>query len=170
MVIEIVMKILIVYDSLFGYTKKIAYSIGEATSAQYETKIQKVDEITLQDIKDFDLLIVGSPTHGGRFTEPMKKFITALPEDSLKNMKVSTFDTSFPTTNMGFFINHVVKIFGNAAPRLAKEFEKKAAINLDSKIFYVLVKEGPLKDGEKERAKEWIDQIINTNRNIIVNQ
>ena len=167
MLIELVMKILIVYDSLYGNTKKIAYSIGETTSAQYETSIKKVDQITSQDIKEFDLLIIGSPTHGGRFCEPMKKFIKELPDNFLENMKDGTFDRWFPTTNMGFFINHVVKIFGNAAPRLAKEFEKKGAIILDSKIFYVLGKEGPLKEGETERAKEWIDHIITSNSKVI---
>lgn len=154
------MKILILYDSLFGNTEKIAYAIGETTKVYHETSIVKADQNTRSDLRDVQLLIIGSPTHGGQFTEPIKKFIDSLPKDSLIDLKVATFDTSFPTTNMGFFMNKLAKIFGNAAPRIAKKLAKKGATIIDTKIFYVLGKEGPLKEGEIERAKNWGEELI----------
>lgn len=154
------MKALIVYDSLYGNTERIANAIGEKLSSYHDTKTIKVIKANPNDIDGIDILIIGSPTHGGRFTDPIKTFIGLLPEKELQAIKTLTFDTSFPTTNMGFFINHIVKIFGNAAPRLSKELKKKGANVIDSKTFYVLGKEGPLQEGETERAKEWVVQSI----------
>lgn len=154
------MRILILYDSLYGNTEKIAYAIGDATKPFHETSIIKVDKNTRFDLRDVQLLIIGSPTHGGQFTEPIKRFIDNSTQDSLIDLKVATFDTSFPTTNMGFFLNKLAKIFGNAAPRIAKKFAKKGATVMDTKIFYVLGKEGPLQEGEIERAKKWGEELI----------
>ena len=154
------MKVLIIYDSLYGNTEKIANTIGEKFSSYHNTKVIKVNNINKYDIENVDLLVIGSPTHGGRFTEQIKRFIEKLPNKNNYTVKAITFDTSFPTSNMGFFINHIVKIFGNAAPRLSKELNKREIKVIDSKIFYVLGKEGPLQEGEIERAKEWTDQII----------
>ena len=154
------MKVLVIYDSLYGNTEKIANVIGEKFSSYHNTKVIKVNNTNTHDIENVDLLIIGSPTHGGRFTEPIKKFIENLPKKNNYTIKAITFDTSFPTSNMGFFINHIVKIFGNAAPRLSKELNKREIKVIDSKIFYVLGKEGPLQEGEIERAKEWTDRII----------
>ena len=115
------MKALIVYDSLYGNTERIANAIGEKLSSYHDTKTIKVIKANPNDIDGIDILIIGSPTHGGRFTDPIKTFIGLLPEKELQAIKTLTFDTCFPTTNMGIFINHIVKIFGIAAPRLSKE-------------------------------------------------
>ncbi len=154
------MRILILYDSLYGNTEKIALAIGDTTKLEHQTNIIKVDHNTTVDLQEVDLLILGSPTHGGRYTEPVKKFIDKLPKNVFVNLKVATFDTSFPTTNMGFFLNNVAKIFGNAAPRIAKSLAKKGLTIIDSNIFYVLGKEGPLQEGEIERAKKWTDELL----------
>ena len=134
------MKILIVYDSVYGNTEQIANAMGEKFSSYHDTKIMKVTKPDPNVIDNVDLLIIGSPTNGGQSTEPIKKFIGLLPEKKLQTIKVMTFDTSFPNTNMGFFVNHIVKIFGNAAPRLSKELKKKGANVIDSKIFYNLLR------------------------------
>lgn len=153
------MKVFIIYDSLFGNTEKIAKTIGETLSLSHDTIVVKADNNTITNMEDVNLLVIGSPTHGGWFTEPIKKFIASLPTETLQNFKVATFDTSFPTTNMGFITNHLAKIFGNAAPRISKKLNKKGATVIDSKIFYVLGKEGPLQEGEIERAQMWANQL-----------
>jgi flavodoxin len=58
-------KTLVVYDSTYGNTEKIAQAIGEAIGGQ----ILRVGEVNPADLKGFDLLIVGSPTRGGLPTE-----------------------------------------------------------------------------------------------------
>ena len=155
------MKVFIIYDSLFGNTEEIANAIGEAFSHFHNTIVLKAEKADPTNLEESDMLIIGSPTHGGWFTEPIKKFIASLPAEVLQNIKTATFDTSLPTSNMGFVMNHLAKLFGNAAPRIAKKLNKKGLNVLDSKIFYVLGKEGPLQDGEIEKARKWADQLNN---------
>lgn len=153
------MKVLVIYDSVYGNTEIIANAIGEKFNSFHETEVIKAPNLDFKDMEGVGLLIIGSPTHGGWYTEPIKKIIESMPREALVDIKVATFDTSFPTTNMGFIMNHLAKFFGNAATRLKKKFVKKGTTVIDSKIFYVVGKEGPLQDGEIEKAQMWVDQL-----------
>ena len=70
------MKILVIYDSLYGNTEKVAKTIGEAITG--DAKVQRVGEVDSSGLKTFDLLIIGSPTQGGRPTKMMQDFLNKL--------------------------------------------------------------------------------------------
>ena len=148
-------KALIVYDSLFGNTKKIAEAIQEGLNNKHDSGLINVKEFKKGDIENIQILVLGSPTHGGRYSEPVKAFFTTLPDNSLKGIKASSFDTSIPVDDKGWFMRLLIKMFGYAAPRIAKELSKKGASIISSETFWVLDREGPLKDGETERARAW---------------
>ena len=58
------MRILIVYDSLHGNTEKIAQAIGDALVG--EVSVRRPDGAEgAPKVEAIDLLIIGSPTHGG---------------------------------------------------------------------------------------------------------
>ena len=48
-------------------------------------------EVSPADLPGFDLLIVGSPTHGGWFTEGIRDLLEASP--TLEGIQVAAFDT-----------------------------------------------------------------------------
>jgi len=56
------MKVLIVCDSVYGNTEKLAKAIGGAITG--EIKVLRVDEANHSELKMIDLFIVGSPTQG----------------------------------------------------------------------------------------------------------
>lgn len=144
------MKVLIVYDSLYGNTEKIAKVIGNGISN--EVNVLPVAQVNPDEIKLLDLFIVGAPTHGGRASEPMQEFLKKLPVGSLKNMKVAAFDTRSTTK--------WVKIFGYAAGRIAKNLKNKGGTPVVSpEGFFVTGTKGPLKEGELERAASWAKAI-----------
>jgi flavodoxin I len=133
------MKALIVYDSGFGNTEKVAHVIGEAISGQ----VFRVGEVNPADLKGFDLLIVGSPTHGGFQTKGIDGLLKALP--ALGGLKVAVFDTRARKT-----------IFGYAAPKIAQRLEKAGGkLVAPPEGFFVTGKQGPLEGGELERAADW---------------
>jgi len=70
------MKVLIVYDSVYGNTGKIAKAIGDAITG--EVKVLRVGEVNSSELKTFGLLIVGSPTHGGRPTPAIQDFLNKI--------------------------------------------------------------------------------------------
>ncbi len=153
-------KALVVYDSLFGNTRKIAEAIKEGLDNQYDSKLMSVKDVKLTDINSIQLLILGSPTHGGRYSEAVKAFFATLRDDSLEGIRASSFDTSIPVDGKGWFIRLLIKMFGYAAPRISRELTKKGASIVSSETFWVLDREGPLKDGETERARSWAAGLV----------
>jgi len=71
------MKVLIVYDSVYGNTEKIARSIGNVIAG--DVKIVSAGEAVPSELESFGLLIMGSPTYGGRPTQTMQNFIDNIP-------------------------------------------------------------------------------------------
>ncbi|MDD5505083.1 MAG: flavodoxin family protein [Candidatus Omnitrophica bacterium] len=59
-------KVLIVYYSRTGNTKKMAQLIGEGLKAQgHNAVIKETDKVCLDDLKSADGIIIGSPTYYG---------------------------------------------------------------------------------------------------------
>jgi len=142
------MKALVVYDSTYGHTEKIAQAIGEATGGE----VLWAGEVDPEDLKGFDLLIVTSPTHGGRPTPEIHGLLGVSP--TLEGVMVAAFDTR--TVSIW---NRIFR-FGYAAPRIAQSLEANGGNLLaPPQGFVVLGIHGPLKDGELGRAADWAQAI-----------
>jgi flavodoxin I len=74
------MKALVVYDSVYGNTEKIAKAIGEAIAPSGEVKLVRVGEANPSQLTPVDLLIVGSPTHAGRPVQAVQEFLKKVPK------------------------------------------------------------------------------------------
>jgi flavodoxin I len=145
------MKTLVAYDSVYGNTEKIAKAIGEAIAG--EVTVLPVGEVNTSELTTLDLLIVGAPTHGGRPTEAMRDFLDKVRERGLKGINVAAFDTRLTA--------RWVRIFGYAAGRIAGRLKKDGGTLLASpEGFFVEGTEGPLKEGELERAAAWTKEIV----------
>jgi flavodoxin len=153
------MKILIVYDSLFGNTRQIAQAVAEACTGHEVQVIQAKDAQAVQ-LSGQDFLFVGSPTHGGRPSEETKKFLDRIPPASIKDLKAATFDTGIPVEGQGRFTRWILRIFGYAAKRIAKPLQARGARIVGMETFFVLEKEGPLREGELGRAKQWAGNML----------
>ncbi len=140
------MKSLIVYDSTYGNTEKIARAIGAALTG--DVKVQKAGEVNIAELASYDLLVIGSPTYGGRPMPTVADFLGKIPDDAVKGKNVAAFDTRIPTK--------FAKLFGYAADRIAKSLKDKGAnLMVPAEGFFVNGKSGPLKDGEEARAATW---------------
>jgi flavodoxin I len=151
------MKALIVYDSVYGNTEKIARAIAEAIAPSGEVKVVQAGEASPSELESIDLLIVGSPTHGGRPTPAIQDRINKMPQPSLQGINVAAFDTRIPTK--------LVRVFGYAAGRIAGNLKKKGGTLVASpEGFFVTASKGPLKEGELERAAGWAKGILESKR------
>jgi len=149
------MKVLIVYDSVYGNTEKIAKAIGGAITG--EVKVLRVDEANPSELKTIDLFIVGSPTQGGRPTPAIRDFLNKVPEPSLQGINIAAFDTRISTKLVG--------VFGYAAGRIAGNLKGKGGTLIASpEGFFVKGTKGPLKEGELERAAGWAKGILESKK------
>ena len=148
------MRTLIIYDSLHGNTKEIAEAIYNGI-AQPDTKILPVEKAITDDLKDIKLLIVGSPTHGGTAKPTLLDFLKRIQKDSLVGIKIATFDTRFLEEKQKVALRLLMKTIGYAAPKIAKILESKGGeLIVKPEGFFVKKAEGPLLNGEIQRAKE----------------
>lgn len=154
------MKIVIVYDSEFGNTEKIAHAIREGIGPGHVVNVVRAAAASDQDIHGADLLFVGSPTHGGRCTEPVRQFIDKLPAAALQGMRAAAFDTGMRAEGQGFVVKRVVKFFGYASTRMAPLLQAKGAGETRTETFAVSGREGPLLDGELTRAETWARSVV----------
>jgi flavodoxin len=152
------MKVLIVFDSFFGNTEQIAHAISNSFAANYIVEACRVSEFELEHLNGLQLLIVGSPTRGFKFSTATKDFFAKIPANGLKGIKVAAFDTRIsPMDANSRVYNLLSKTFGYAAEPIAKMLVKKGGeMIIPPAGFIVKDTEGPLKEGELERAASWL--------------
>ncbi|NPV80546.1 MAG: flavodoxin family protein [Firmicutes bacterium] len=151
------MKTLIVYDSIFGNTEQIALAIGNALGSKGNVETLRVSDVKPKHLNGLELLIVGSPTRAFRPTKAITDFLNKIPANGLKGTRVAAFDTRVSTVDVNSrFLNMMVRLFGYAAKPIADKLEKRGgSLIIPPEGFFVKGSEGPLKDGELERAANW---------------
>lgn len=145
------MKVLVVYDSVYGNTEQIARAIGGAIME--DVRVIRAGDASPADLEGIDMFIAGAPTQGGRPSPAMQGFLKKLTELVVKGMSMATFDTRISAKWVG--------IFGYAGGKIAKHLEKKGGnLVLNPEPFFVKGTQGPLKEGELERAAGWAQEVI----------
>lgn len=142
------MKALIVYDSQFGNTERIAQCIASTLSEFGQARAVRVGQIQSGELQGVDMLILGCPTQGMRQTPAMQSFLARIPRESLSGLSAACFDTRFR--------GGLWKI--SAAPSMAKQLRTMGVeLLVPPESFFVksMKKEGPLLAGELERAASW---------------
>jgi flavodoxin len=157
------MKSILIYDSQYGNTEKIAQSISTVLGTQGEVTMIRVTDVKMDMLVGVDLLIVGSPTQKFRPTEAIKGLLNGIPANRLKGIKVVGFDTRLTQSNIDGtpVLPYFVKIFGYAAEPISKVLKKKGGeLIVPPEGFYVEGTEGPLVKGELERAATWAQKLF----------
>lgn len=140
---------------MYGNTEQIARAIGGAVGEN--VKVLRAGEVNHAELKTIELLIVGSPTQGGRPTPAIREFLNKIPKSSLKGIKVAAFDTRFSTKFVG--------VFGYAAGRIAKDLKARGGVPVvHPEGFFVTGAKGPIKEGELERASRWLQEIAKSKK------
>ena len=151
------MKALIVYDSVYGNTEKIARAIAEAITPPDEVKVLRAGEANPSELASIDILIVGSPIHGGRPMPAVQEFLNKVPKLTLQGINVAAFDTRVASK--------LARVFGYAAGRIAGHLKRKGGVLIASpEGFFVTGTKGPLKEGELERAAAWAKGILESKK------
>lgn len=146
------MDTLVVYDSQYGNTERIARAIADTAKAASTVRLVRVNADASPAIGQPDLLIIGSPTQGWRPTSAMQSFLSAMIAELPAGMMVACFDTRFPKPRW---------LTGSAARSMARTLRKAgASLVVPPESFFVDGKEGPLVAGELDRAPGWADALL----------
>lgn len=152
------MKTVIIYDSVYGNTGKIAEEVARVRGQ--EAKLIHITDARKEDIEEFELIIIGTPTHGGRATAAVQAFLKKIPSGAWEGKKVAVFSTGMPAGSVNFLLKLVIKLLGYAAsPTLAGILKNGAFRAAEPVDFMVKEKQGPLLEGELQRAGQWAESI-----------
>jgi hypothetical protein len=158
------MRALVVFESMFGNTEAIAKAIGDGLSSGMDVDVVEVGAAPTT-IAGVALLVVGGPTHAFSMSKPVTRQSAA---EQAKRPLVST---------NGGIREWLASLEGGSAATAATAFDTRAdkprlpgsaahaaerrlrrlgfGVAARAESFYVAGVEGPLIEGEIERAREW---------------
>lgn len=146
------MNALVVYDSTFGNTERIAGAIADWLEQHGSVRLLRVAKAQPVDLEGIDLLVLGCPTQRHKPTPAIQAFLASIPHATLRGMRAATFDTRYRKPRL---------LTGSAARVIAKRLRKAGASLLQPpESFFVAAREGPLEEGELEQAAEWAHQVL----------
>jgi Flavodoxin domain len=163
------MKSIVVYESWFGNTWRIAKRIAAALAEEGEVEVVSVDD-PMPSLAHVDLLVLGAPTHvhglsGSRSRQAAidqrdgageagigaRGWIERLP--LVGGPSVAVFDTRAHKPEL---------LVGSAAHGMAHRLRKRGyRLIAKPESFFVHGTPGPLEEGELERAAEWGKTLAN---------
>ena len=141
-------KVIVVYESKYGNTKIVAETIVEGMRevSGVEAVLNELKEVDLNQLAEFDAILVGSPNHIGSATRGIRKFIDKLGNLNLKGKLVAVFDT------------YLGGDFEKAVKKMEKQINEKvpgleqAAPGLSIRVEGM---KGPITEGELPKCKEF---------------
>lgn len=153
------MKAVVLYESLYGNTESVAGAIADGLAPIGEVALARFGELPHGAAEEADLVVLGGPTHGWGMTKPASRKRSStegyavgarewldVPRQAGEKM-AAAFDTRFGKPRW---------LTGSAALRIARRLRRSGfRLVLPPESFFVLHTEGPLRDGEEDRARAW---------------
>ncbi|RYE88610.1 MAG: nitric oxide synthase, partial [Hyphomicrobiales bacterium] len=145
------------YDSVYGNTAAVAKAIGATLEERASVRLVSPSQADALPLAGFDLLIVGSPTRGFRPTPAIGEFVAGLVLPAGTTIRAAAFDTRLDLEQIHPApLRWVVNAGGYAAQRIAQGLRDRGFEVVGAEgDFVVTGTEGPLRDGELERAAAW---------------
>jgi flavodoxin len=146
------MNALVIYDTTFGNTQQIAQVIAHVLGEQGFVRLSPVEEVSTSELKGIHVLVLGCPTQSYGLTPGTRNFFENIPHGTLQGLMAEAFDTRY----------HIAEsLSGSAAWAIADQLQEAgASLLVPPESFFVASREGPLEDGEIERATCWAHTLL----------
>jgi flavodoxin len=152
------MKTLVIYDSQFGNTERLASVIAQRLGAEALLWAADGAAKTALVRRDWDLLVVGAPTQNHTVNPAMRALLQGAPRGTLEDAHVAVFDTRY----------HMERLLtGSAADWIAGRLRRAGATLVVAPESFFVEQDAPppgeqrrhdherLEAGEEERAQAW---------------
>lgn len=115
------MKALILFDTLFGNTEKIARCLAEGLEeAGVQAKCASIKDAEIDGLAEYDLLALGAPTQYLTVSKPMKVFLERIKGRDLKGVHGFAFDTKLDSFLSGSAAKFIEKKLEEAGLEIMK--------------------------------------------------
>ena len=159
------MSILVVYDSWFGNTARVAQAIANGIEPLADVRVLSAVEATSASSERPELLIVGGPTQRHGLSPALAAYLSALLRGSLSNVPAASFDTRYRMSRL---------LSGSAARAAAGRLRRAGCRLVAPPESFFIVRDVPPEDekrrhqleqlelGELERARQWGSDLWST--------
>lgn len=162
-------KSLVVYESMFGNTKRIAEAIALGLGTHGDVAVSEVGTAPLPD-QSLDLVVIGGPTHAfGMSRKGTRESAASQTTEALISSGIGIREwlgrlgpTSGQITGAAFDTRiDKPRLPGTAAPKIQRALRKLGyRLPVEPENFYVDGSLGPLLVGEEERATRWAANLV----------
>jgi len=146
-------KAVLLYESKYGNTKRVAEAIAEEMQrvGGMEAALTALKGVDVDDIANYDVILLGGPTHFGGPTRSVRKFIDALGKRNVNGKSVAVFDT------------YLGEDFEKGVRKMEEQIRAKApGLKLLAPGLSIRVEgmKGPIAEGELVKCKDFVKQLM----------
>ena len=162
------MRIVVLYESMFGNTRRIAEAVGRGLAPLGDVAVVHVADADIAHVAEADLLVMGAPTHALGLPRPSTRRsaaeMAAKPDSGvalepqasgagarewlaglgLINGKAAVFDTRL-----------ALPLAGHASKKLRHQLRRHGFTLLTAPESFIVDNRNVLRPGEEERAVTW---------------
>lgn len=144
------MNVWILYESRLGNTAQLADKIAQAMVRSARVRLLSASQAGIPT--GVDLLLIGVPSHRHSRPDAVFDWLRRLPVAALNGVKFSVFDVRFMPSRW-FQTSTAIKV-GRAILRRGGQYA------CPPESFYLSGHEGPLAEGEQQRAIGWASHMV----------
>jgi len=146
-------KVAVLYESKYGNTKRVAETIAEEIKrvSGMEATVTALNDIDFNDIANYDLILLGGPTHFGGPTRGVRKFIDALGKRNVNGKYVAVFDT------------YLGEDFEKGVRKMEEQIRAEAlGLKLLARGLSIRVEgmKGPIAEGELVKCNDFVKRLV----------
>jgi hypothetical protein len=146
------MWVYVVIASPCGVTDTVACAVARAVDWSYEHCARPANLVDPVEIRTPSVIFLGGPTHRREMGESLRAFVDRMPDRMLSQCLFAAFDTRFHDSPI---------VTGSSARHIQRAVEARGGRNLvPGESFFVIRRDGPLREGEVERARTWASGVI----------
>jgi menaquinone-dependent protoporphyrinogen IX oxidase len=171
------MRVVVVYESMYGNTHRVAEAIAVGLALGDEVAVMPVSQIEGQPLDDTELIIVGGPTHVHGMSRPRTReaavdaarkpeaTVVLEPDAESAGLREWLASLGHLETKAAAFDTRIkapAVLSGQASRGISKSLRQHGMSLVAEPESFLVTKENHLVPGEEERARAWGRQLATT--------
>ena len=168
------MKAAVVFESMFGNTRRIAEAIAEGMRDCCDVTVLSVRELTPRALADAELVVVGGPTHVHGMSRPSSRnacrdlaakpgstvtYEPAPDDPGLREVLASLAGINAPVATFDTRLRGPGVLTGRASLQIARRLRNSGSRLIAQPQSFFVDRNNALRPGELERARAWGAQL-----------
>jgi hypothetical protein len=168
------MKVVVIYESMYGNTHAVAEAIGMALRADADVTVLALERATAESVEQADMLVVGGPTHVHGMSRPstLKAAVDAVEKDptleldpdapgpGIRDWLAALPELSCAAAAFDTRIDAPASLTGRASRGIARQLRKHGCTVVTDPESFLVTKHNELEPGEADRAAEWARSLV----------